>query len=34
MEDLNKNHNLQKQVKSKTVSFKCTLEDYTMLRAK
>ena len=24
----------QKQVKSKTISFKCTLEDYTMLRAK
>lgn len=24
----------QKQVKSKTVSFKCTLADYTMLRAK
>lgn len=24
----------KKQVKSKTISFKCTLEDYTMLRAK
>lgn len=24
----------QKQVKSKTISFKCTVEDYTMLRAK
>lgn len=24
----------QKQVKSKTISFKCTLEDYTILRAK
>lgn len=24
----------QKQVKSKTISFKCNLEDYTMLRAK
>lgn len=24
----------QKQVKNKTISFKCTLEDYTMLRAK
>lgn len=24
----------KKQVKSKTISFKCTVEDYTMLRAK
>lgn len=24
----------QKQVKSKSVSFKCTLEDYTLIRAK
>ncbi|MDU7651182.1 MAG: hypothetical protein E7K18_09500 [Anaerococcus vaginalis] len=24
----------QKQVKNKTISFKCTLEDYTMIRAK
>lgn len=24
----------QKQVKSKTISFKCAVEDYTMLRAK
>lgn len=24
----------QKQVKSKTISFKCTLEDYTLIRAK
>lgn len=24
----------QKQIKNKTISFKCTLEDYTMLRAK
>lgn len=24
----------QRQVKSKTISFKCTLEDYTLIRAK